>query len=325
MKQINLNNILLFGMMTLILMLTACSSEEEERMESFTVSVPIEIVTTQPQFTTRTAGDPGLDDELKVPAHVYIWIWLKNADDTYSTKFVELHPEAGDWNTSGDGVYIYNKELKYTFSTLVERKNPIEGVVYAVASEKAIDNVATIVANGTNHTADDFGTFPNWELNVIGWTPEQLRDLYSTPDSKVTGSNKEQTMAVDGAKIRFSNVKLYHCAAKVDFQWEVQEAKRNTTWVNSITVTGLPTSCKLFKPTQNTNAGGTATITANDGNKWTGREYTYVLQPENGTITYNVDLEGKTDVSGATFTPSKVDETFTAFTGWYRIRATVNN
>lgn len=186
-----------------------------------------------------------------------------------------------------------------------------------------------------------------------------LRDLYSTPtalagdgtdDGKSLGNptllhngtytvvKKESDLALDGTPTR-----LYHCAAKADFKWEVPEANQATTKLATITLTGLPTTLKVFDPTHNpapTSPGASCLLLGdpnadgapaagyvnplNVGNWWIGREVAYVLQPPvpvPGNVSYTVTFAAppeKTAVNATT--PSATNPVFTT---WYRTIADV--
>jgi hypothetical protein len=64
-------------------------------------------------------------------------------------------------------------------------------------------------------------------------------------------------------------------------------------------------------------------VTTDITSKWIGRKCVYVFQPYSpSTLTYDVDLEGKTDLTNQT-SLSAVGGT--NFTTWYRVRATITN
>ncbi len=182
------------------------------------------------------------------------------------------------------------------------------------------------------------------------WTQENYRDLYSSPANETKTDEKGLQNGVivydpdkfGAAEMGQGAVRLYHTAAKIDFQWEVASELRSTTAIKSIAVSGLPTKCSIFCPAQNPgigaeNPGNTYTInetnadgiTINPGNKWIGRRHFYHLQPADAVIRYTVTFE---DVDGnGTVRPSKTGLTFLpdvvhpVYTGWYRIPAMVDN
>lgn len=194
-------------------------------------------------------------------------------------------------------------------------------------------------------------------LDCGEWTTEQLRDLYSSPiasDGRVDNTRLANGVIIynstltTGAFEVFGDIRMYHAAAKVDFKWEVPATLQDKIAVKKITTKNLPTTCKIFEPTDNPTTttnhyviGGATNDTdvnsginhnivqpINPGNKWIGREYFYALQPPTGTITYDVEFEDinandsytKSKISNATFTATPLSN---VFTGWYRINATI--
>ena len=135
---------------------------------------------------------------------------------------------------------------------------------------------------------------------------------------------------MDYSTLSFGPVRLYHCAAKYDFTWEVAAALQGTTSLSSITLRNLPTTCRVFQPTQNPAGTATRTVIGNaeadnrltPANQWIGRAYTYALQPPAGTVDYTVTFAGSASrpQKEASFTPALLNDTYT---GWYRIIANI--
>ncbi len=135
-----------------------------------------------------------------------------------------------------------------------------------------------------------------------------------------------------------STVKLYHVAAKVDFTWEIPSSLRSTVEMEKIECSALPTTCKVFVPTDNPAGTGTSLVIApttlsastpanyvNEGNKWIGRAYAYMLQPPSpGAVSYTVTFggTGQRPTSAGMITPPTATYN-TTFTGWYRVVADV--
>lgn len=183
---------------------------------------------------------------------------------------------------------------------------------------------------------------------------DALRDLYGTPVHQVAANQ----LSVDANGIVDSpggTVRLYHCAARVDMTWEVAAYDdagnvdydktldlQSTTALEGIRLQGLPTSLKVFQPTQNVATGGTyevALVHSTDdavgkitpGNQWIGRAVAYVTQPytsgngTDGKIGYQVSFSNpsggtvvKSDVASST--PSATNTTYTT---WYRVNARI--
>ena len=328
---------------TLALMLfVSCTKDDlapDTTGKGLTLIVPFTTVGEQPvadDMVTRVPSDPGIDDKLPATNHLYLWVCLQTSASTVNVFFrhYDMADEAYSWTESNG---LYTMSLSVALPEISETSTAVSvGRIYAIASSHAItkgelngiyngitaDAYATgsamqSVASATFNLLDDAVFTPATAL-----TSDQLRDLYSTStvnEIHITGFDPESGEANQVKTVGDVPVRLYHCAAKADFQWESTSA----VTVKSITIKNLPTTCKIFQPTQNTNADGQMLITTDMSSKWIGRKYVYVLQPYNpSTLTYDVDLEGKTDLTNLA-SPSAVSGT--NFTTWYRIRAKVTN
>lgn len=305
--------------------------------KGLTLIVPFTTVGEQPMaddMVTRVPSDPGSDDKLPATNHLYLWVCLQTSASTVNVFFrhYDMADEAYSWTESNG---LYTMSLSVALPEISEKSTAVSvGRIYAIASSHAItkgelngiyngitaDAYATgsamqSVASATFNLLDDAVFTPATAL-----TSDQLRDLYSTStvnEIHITGFDPESGEANQVKTVGNVPVRLYHCAAKADFQWESTSA----VTVNSITIKNLPTTCKIFQPTQNTNADGEITITTDMSSKWIGRRCVYVFQPSS-TLTYDVDLEGKTDLTNLA-SPSAVSGT--NFTTWYRIRANITD
>ncbi len=251
------------------------------------------------------------------------------------------------------------------------------GRTYAIASRRPLSTTQLEEIVGTNYksvlaspgTPVEFGKTAGegidaqlrgalLDLNAAkceggtAWTQANLRDLYSTPHNETKRDNNNllngriiyNATTFPGTKMGHGAVRLYHAAAKIDFQWEVVPALQATTAIASIEVKNLPTQCRIFSPTNNPagtqsytiNASNPDGITIHPGNKWIGRRYFYALQPtsedaaNSGRIDYTVSFEDVDGTGSGTQRPSKdlffkpgtMNEVFTA---WYRIPAMVKD
>lgn len=305
--------------------------------KGLTLIVPFTTVGEQPvadDMVTRVPSDPGIDDKLPATNHLYLWVCLQTSASTVNVFFrhYDMADEAYSWTESNG---LYTMSLSVALPEISETSTAVSvGRIYAIASSHAItkgelngiyngitaDAYATgsamqSVASATFNLLDDAVFTPATAL-----TSDQLRDLYSTStvnEIHITGFDPESGEANQVKTVGDAPVRLYHCAAKADFQWE----STSDITVNSITIKNLPTTCKIFQPTQNTNADGQMQITPDMSSKWIGRKCVYVFQPSS-TLTYDVDLEGKTDLTNLA-SPSAVSGT--NFTTWYRIRANITD
>ena len=305
--------------------------------KGLTLIVPFTTVGEQPMaddMVTRVPSDPGSDDKLPSTENLYLWVCLKTTSSTVAVFFRHYTVTDDSWTESNGH---YTMSLLASLPEIEETATDVSvGRIYAIASERVLTKVELNgIYNGI--AANDYESDVYLQRNISSatfnlldnavftpatpWTSDDLRDLYSTSTTNeihVTHLTDDIQPKADKVKtVDDAPVKLYHCAAKADFQWESTSA----VTVNSIMIKNLPTTCKIFQPTQNTNADGQMQITTDMSSKWIGRRCVYVFQPSS-TLTYDVDLEGKTDLTNLT-SPSAVSGT--NFTTWYRIRATITN
>ena len=335
--------------------LAACSSDPTDHggtsgAKTVTLDIPIDIYSSQEQTVSRAAsqGDPGTTEDFKAPLYLYIYAYVKDG----STGGYELLKQtltykddteaASAWTLQDQGTTSerWHKSARVTFNLSADFVDELgSSRVYAIASRKDLSGLLTddVVKNFTSLKNINATT-----LDLSSFASGELKDIYSTPandhSTPYQSSDNGLIVGADGT-LTCSPVKLYHVAAKVDFTWEVATSLQQTTELASITCTGLPTTCKIFEPTNNPtsatadclvlgSAGDGAvgtpapTTEVNTGNKWLGRAYAYVLQPSSGAINYTVTYGGSAGKAAttATFTPASLNSTFT---GWYRIIATV--
>ncbi len=256
--------------------------------------------------------------------------------------------------------YSVNAQMGRTYAIATNRKLTTEelraiiGTDYAsvLTESKAVNfNAASGAGIDGQLQEATFSTVPAAGESGTAWTTEDFRDLYSSPadhdnayddNGIMNGYIVYNNTLYPGVEVVQGAVRLYHVAARMDFQWEVATALWPTTAIKSIEVTNLPTLCRVFRPTGNP-ATNTTTHPARSyrmdasnpvspitpGNKWIGRQSFYHLQPADATIDYTVTFEDliPTDAEPArasksiTFTPP--GPVHQVFTGWYRIVATV--
>ncbi len=365
----------LYILLTIFVLMTGCSEDDpvvqqDNRMK---LRVPIEWMPDGGGMAARV-GDPGVDDALPAPSNVYVFSYIKKSDDAYEYIFAKKEGlTADDWVQQDSGTLQSRYCLKNDFELALNVPDPKTctdgdelGRTYAIASNRTLSEAELKAIVGTDYEAilssDESVEFDavkgaaidaqleNAEFSTDGWTSPEFRDLYSTPFNDATFD----TDSIKNGRIMYlpglyiisdfvqGAVRLYHTAARIDFQWEVAEALWGTTAIKSITVNNLPTMCKVFKPVQNTatgEAGNPArpytidkdnTVNPiNPGNKWIGRQCFYALQPSDATINYTVTFEDVNTTDGEpvrspktlTFTPPS--PLHSVYTGWYRILATV--
>ena len=344
----------------------ACSDDDTtQEMQTVTMTIPIEVYSSNNEVTSRAAsqGDPGNDVVFEQPLYLYVYACVYEKDgssssyelltetigpaasgeDDSKTKWTLMDEDTKDerWKKNVDVTFKITKEFDGTDNSKVSR-------VYAIASREDLgsDGKKVLPTDYTSTTAKS--TVEAMTLDLSTFTSAQLRDIYSTPlddtnNGVITSTTNSSSSSSSSSGTTSSNVtltcstvRLYHVAAKVDFTWEVASDKQSTTELASITCTGLPTTCKVFEPTNNPTTStadvlllGTSSSTStpvnevNAGNKWLGRAYAFMLQPPtDGKISYKVTYSGSGNKTATTssITPATLN---TVYTGWYRVVATV--
>ena len=349
-----MNNI---GKMTvgllMALTLVGCSSDDDEQPgQEVTLTIPIEIYSANPEVQssdakTRAAlpGDPGNDVVFEQPLYLYIYACVgetQNGSETYELLYKEfIYPSSTGqdlspytWKLEDENTVKerWTKDVDVTFK--ITEALTDESRVFAIASRDDLSSKFTkkysATQTGTNLRSD----VEAMTLDLSDFTSDQLKDIYSTPLKDDNNGVITITTNNNVTTLTCSAVRLYHVAAKVDFTWEVASKIQSTTELASITCIGLPTTCKVFEPTNNptTNTADVLLLGAsadnpvnevNAGNKWLGRAYAFMLQPPtDGKINYTVKFGGTANRAekSASIKPTTLNN---VFTGWYRVIATV--
>ena len=357
-----MNNI---GKMTvgLLMALTfvGCSSDDDEQSgQEVTLTIPIEIYSANPEVQSSDAktrvsqGDPGNDVVFKEPLYLYIYacVYENGTTSTHEllTDTIGPVPSGKDdsktkWTLKEEDTQDEHWEKNVAVTFKIQKEfDATQGVsrVYAIASRVHL-GVGGKKVLPTNYNRDtDKSTVEAMTLDLSAFTSDELKDIYSTPLGDTNNGVITSTTNNNVTTLTCSAVRLYHVAAKVDFTWEVASKIQSTTELASITCTGLPTTCKVFEPTNNPTGTGSCIVLGtssssststtpspsdpvnevNAGNKWLGRAYAFMLQPPTGEISYTVTYNGsakKTDTK-TSITPTTLND---KFTGWYRVIATV--
>ena len=335
--------------------LAACSSDPVDNggasgMKTVTLDIPVCIYSSNTEMSSRAAsqGDPGNDEEFKAPLYLYIYAYIAEGTDGKSHELLcQTFTSADDteasnaWTLKDEGTANerWQKTERVTFTLSSTFYNNLgSSRVFAVASREDLSSLLPKDASTAANTFSEITKFQSYTLDFSKMTGDDLKDVYSTPynDYSTPYASTDNGLIVgDDNTLTCSAVKLYHVAAKVDFTWQVPEMLQSTTELASITCTGVPTTCKVFVPTDNPTDNTTSCVVLGSktdtttpvneltiGNKWLGRAYAYMLQPGTGAVNYTVTYGGSANKQAAsyTFTPSSVNN---VFTGWYRVVATV--
>lgn len=337
----------------------ACTSDEEESALNTTVlNIPLAVYevpsATLSPTESRSTGDPGTFENL--PAPKFLYVWIVEGQRVWFYPLTNLEETA--WTKRSDGELSERWEYNHRFQLPddVTLNNGATLQVYAIAAQHEL--TGTWVESLTTKELLDNATFDlsSWSSGDAATHSWALGNLYSTPlalmgngNADATGfdpkllHNGTYTVSKVGTTITINDprpTRLYHCAAKADFKWEVASALQPAVSVSTITITGLPTHLKVFEPTHNPSgtttcpllATSNAVNTLTPGNKWIGREYTYVLQPPtttantDGILHYDVTFTGRTPVSNNTLSDKTTSPaTNPVFTTWYRINADIKD
>ena len=349
-----MNNI---GKMTVGLLMTltlvGCSSDDDEQPgQEVTLTIPIEIYSANPEVQSSDAktrvsqGDPGNDVVFKEPLYLYIYACVYEKDGNTSTHELLTDtigpvPSGEDdsktkWTLKEEDTQDEHWEKNVAVTFKIEKTfDAAQGVsrVYAIASRVHLGVGGKKVLPTDYPSSTDKSTVEAMTLDLSAFTSDELKDIYSTPLGDTNNGVITSTTNNNVTTLTCSAVRLYHVAAKVDFTWEVASKIQSTTELASITCTDLPTTCKVFEPTNNPTGTGSCIVLGtsadnpvnevNAGNKWLGRAYAFMLQPPSpGTISYTVKFGGTSgrNEKSASIKPTTLND---KFTGWYRVIATV--
>ena len=319
--------------MSMLIVLTACSSDSDTAPSEQMVSMPIVLaipasnasLTTEETNakTTRAEGDPGTYEKFELPKYLYIYL-INTPINGSETKV--LKPEGMSWedgysldtkkwtktttqDNNKDSIYTYTDQIR-----IIIPENRKTGVVYAAMSTVPI----TVKYTGTD--VDD-ATFSLGSNVAKGQESEALKNLYSSPYN-LTKNNQYYGIVNDyNSNSPYINMVLYHVASKLDVQWNVDASVQDKVKLSQITLTGLSGGGKLFKPLENTSPTSTydETFTLDAGSQWYGRKATYVIPVKTDgkyqfPMTLTNSVSGKENKITATATPSSAANT--VFVPW---------
>lgn len=303
------------------LFFSSCSSDTDTADGGRMISMPIvlaipannaELTTgTTGAKATRAEGDPGTYEKFELPKYLYIYLINTSIN---GDKTDVLKPEGMSWedgysldpkkwtktttkDNNKDSIYTYTDQIR-----IIIPENRKTGVVYAVMSTVPI----TVTYTGTN-VADATFTLGDGVSNKS----EALKNLYSSPYN-LTKNNQYYGIVSDyNSNSPYINMVLYHVASKLDVQWNVDATVQDKVKLSKITLTGLSSSGKLFKPLENTSPASTydETFSLDEGSRWYGRKATYVIPVQTDgeyqfPMTLTNSVSGKDNTIKATATPS---------------------
>ncbi len=333
-----------------LLLCAACSSDDDDKKggQEITLDIPIDIYSANASVATRVdQGDPGNDVVFKAPLYLYVYAYISenegNSYELLTQTFTYTEEEAAsawtkqDENTANER---WRKNVRVTFKLGTTFHDELgKSRVYAIASRTDLSGVLPDVT-GTSSTYTTKESLEAMTADFSSFTSDQLKDIYSTPandKSSPVASTDNGVIVENNNILTCSTVKLYHVAAKVDFTWEVAASLHKTVNLEKIECTGLPTICKVFEPTENPTGTGSSVVlgvqplnpafVVNEGNKWIGRAYAFMLQPPSpGTVNYTVTFGGSGLRPNTTGSITPVTDAYSnVYTGWYRVVADVKD
>lgn len=308
--------------------LAACSSTDPSVEDGHVVRMPIvlAIPANNAELTTgstsakatRAEGDPGTYEQFQLPTHLYIYL-LNTSIDGSETKV--LTPEGMDTSTgysldkdkwkkmpttdnNKDSIYTYTDQIRIIIPE--DRKT---GVVYAAMSTVPIK--VTYTGTGVDDATFTLGDAAKDKES------EALKNLYSSPYNLMKDNQYYGIVSDYNSNSPYINMVLYHVASKLDVQWNVDATVQDKVKLETITLKGLSSGGKLFKPLENTASASTydETFTLDAGSQWYGRKATYVIPVKTDgkyqfpmTLTNSVSNSVKTTT--ATAKPSTVNTIF---------------
>lgn len=310
MKALRYMIAMLMGMM----MLSACSSEDEREDNRVRMPIHISIPAADVGMNTRAPGDPGTYEKFKLPTRLWMYLVVNNTVEEILT---ESSIDESMWTKErlgSDSVYTYAGEL--TMALPQTRGATDVAEIYALL---AADDISPSVTSGNSTKEQLLAMTFSLPASNQG---EVARNIYSTPynlnrtDSKYYGTVNDYA----GASPYVENFILYHVAAKLDIIWNVEAANQANVKLSRLDVKNLKkTGCLAFQPLENIAPATdddkyTESYTIDPGQQWYGRHSFYVIPYgdtfpatmtlyNNGSATKDVTINVEYKSAGSIFTP----------------------
>ncbi len=318
------------GAVAFLLLLSACSSTNPEEGDYTRMPIILAIPANNAELTTgstgakatRAEGDPGTYEQFQLPKYLYIYLINTSINGTETKVLMPegMNPSTGyplskdKWtkttttDNNKDSIYTYTDQIR-----IIIPENRSEGVVYAAMSTVPI--AVTYTGNDVADATFTLGTDAN------GNKSEALKNLYSSPYNLKKDNHYYGIVSDYNSNSPYINMVLYHVASKLDMQWNVDASVQSSVKLSKITLTGLSSEGKLFKPLENTASSSSTSTTYNEtftldaGSQWYGRKATYVIPVKtDGTyqfpMTITNSVSGKDTIKTATATPSSTNTVF---------------
>lgn len=252
---------------------------------------------------SRAKGDPGVDENLEEPDHLYIYALENNvlkpvlkAKKGQAKDVENGWSEWKGWNDTGDE-WVYKGDFQVEYD-----KNTATNLKTYIVAYKGNDDLSDV---------SDESEILALSMSCPGTDQEsdqtKLRNIYSYSYSL---NPQNEPPVINGM--------VYHTAAKLDVQWN--STSPLTVGVGKVvSVTNSPSSLKIFAPQTNTAGSVTYSTPLTTGTMYNGRAVFYVPQigAVDGKVTYNVVVESPSDPAtndNVVFTPSLTN----GWTSWFK-------
>jgi hypothetical protein len=321
---------LIYILLSLFLFI-ACDSSHDEGWEDSARRLPIHIrIKTTEEAQQRALGDPGIKEQFPLPNVAYIYVLCNSSANGTGASLlqmiggvankgkVDLDPKEWEQDDKDPSVYHYGGALNIDLWHLAQSAK-----VYVAVADREIPGLQ--LPQNPEHVVYDPSQLSDAERH------EFMKNLYATPyNHEVEGKYYGSVNDLNSNTPRV-NVMLYHVAARLDLKWNVEEERRKTFALGTLSVSDLPKSCYLFKPTENTDPGtgnGYSDIVVSKFDAttaWSGRKVVYVPQVNDGARNFPVNLSYTN--AAASNAPGLKEQAFAfqyksdVFTTWFNVEA----
>lgn len=307
----------------------SCSNDDDATRRNV-VTMPVHLVIPATDVTEETrAGDPpGETEVFKLPKYAYVYIVCQDIE-TQSNVVVHtmFNLDEKQWRktqiNNNDSVYQYNGSIHVY---LPINRGPV-GNVYAALSTVELPGLPR-TDTGENISESETDV-QNYKYKINDNVNAELANIYSTPYNYTIGNTYYATIDSLNSLTPHLDLVLYHVAARLDLQWNVDESIQSSTAIQSIALS-LPSadSCYIFKPleTESTKTRQ-ETITTDVGNQWYGRQYIYVIpmRDASGQYAFDATVTLTNNTTREASIKTGVINTNQPFTPWMRGFITVGN
>lgn len=317
-----------------ILLFVACDSSHDEEWDEYARVLPINIqIKTTEVLQQRALGDPGVKEEFPLPSMAYIYVLANSAADGTGASLLQIVSGANNkggialnrdsWkqDTSDPSIYHYTGPLNIRLWHMTKSAK-----VYVAVADREIRSIQL------PPNPNDIVSL-TYDPSVEGATSSVfMKNLYATPYNLLDNGGQYYGTVKDlNTNTPSVNVMLYHVAARLDLKWNVEEERRKNFALGTLSVSDLPKSCFLFKPTENKDPGAgkgyseTVVSQFDATTAWSGRKVVYVPQVNDGASGFPVTLSYTNEAAAPADKNGTHAERFAfeseVFTTWFNVEA----